>query len=399
MTEFDVSPVDELAAPELDRRTFLIGSGRAALGLAFVSLLSACSGGEAHHGPESEDGSAHHKETFGLWNDHESIVRELKLTDRAYYIIPSATAEAVGSSGRFHKEKALLPIFPPSIQRFKEDITRAAQEFAIPVNVLASLATIESCGVINAHSGADAYGLVQVVPQFHLQRFVVMDYLPKKASYDDYKLALEGGHSRVRLDEYKKAFNNPVASLRAGAQFFAECIDQARSDQPSLNPHSMSIYGRAAANYNGGGESGKPFSKMPLESQLYVDHVSRLVLDIEVASRLKEHGYSDADILRAMQSQTANARAYAYGELKRIPTVGDYALSDSLLSHPKPGINPDTNTPDGTWGQQVHNNYNAYINHKVPAYKTPATPGLRIWINIGGYGLFSQTRRNLDWRI
>jgi soluble lytic murein transglycosylase-like protein len=58
------------------------------------------------------------------------------------------------------------PFFPASVRRWTPDIDRWAEEFDLPVDLIAVVMTLESCGDPSARSGAGAQGLFQVMP-FH----------------------------------------------------------------------------------------------------------------------------------------------------------------------------------------------------------------------------------------
>jgi soluble lytic murein transglycosylase-like protein len=58
------------------------------------------------------------------------------------------------------------PPFPGAVRRWTPEIERWAAEFALPVDLVAVVMTLESCGDPNARSAAGAQGLFQVMP-FH----------------------------------------------------------------------------------------------------------------------------------------------------------------------------------------------------------------------------------------
>lgn len=60
----------------------------------------------------------------------------------------------------------LLPGLPPSVQAWSNDIQRWAEKYDLPVELVAAVMTLESCGDSYARSGAGALGLFQVMP-FH----------------------------------------------------------------------------------------------------------------------------------------------------------------------------------------------------------------------------------------
>jgi soluble lytic murein transglycosylase-like protein len=58
------------------------------------------------------------------------------------------------------------PMFPASVRAWEQDIYRWAAAYGIPVDLVAVVMTLESCGDPSARSSAGAQGLFQVMP-FH----------------------------------------------------------------------------------------------------------------------------------------------------------------------------------------------------------------------------------------
>lgn len=339
----------------------------------------------------------------------EQAADSLGITSGSYFKLSPEVVEKVNESHSFATESRLLPIFPPAVMKNAEVIETAAQRNDIPPNIFATLATIESAGNANAHSGADAWGIVQVVPRYHLDKYVKHGYLPQNASYADYQAAKRGDASQVSSETYIAAFTNNEATANVGAEYFAECIHAARQKNPKLTGDDLRIFAIAAAAYNGGpGLAGQAFEKWPLESKLYVNFVSRFILDLEVASKLRQSGMVDKSILAAMQSREVEARAYAYSKFK-YSDFDSYERRAQLFTYPTPGVDPSVGNVTNDDQKQAQANWQAYGDHKanVPGgvnnqYVIPAPPALRIWLASGGMNLFASgdaPEENKNWRL
>lgn len=195
-------------------------------------------------------------------------------------------------------------------------------------------------------------------------------------------------------NERAEALTDVTLNTRVSANFLRELIDGVRTANPEL-PEPV-VYARAAASYNGGpANASRDFSDFALESKLYVNHKIRITLDIAIAHELRQAGLDNDEILRAMQSNELNARAFAYSNYPR-GEWDDYEYSAYLCSLPQPGVNQETQQPE-SGGQTVNNDYRSYL--QSPSYSTPATGGLRIWLSGGGSGLFLQSEENANWTI
>ncbi|MCA9968887.1 MAG: transglycosylase SLT domain-containing protein, partial [Anaerolineales bacterium] len=75
----------------------------------------------------------------------------------------AATAPAAAAGG------SLSAVFTPEVQQWAADILRWAAAYQLDPNLIATLMQVESCGDPQAHSGAGAQGLFQVMPH-HFSR-------------------------------------------------------------------------------------------------------------------------------------------------------------------------------------------------------------------------------------
>lgn len=415
--EYDTPQQDEAG---LTRRQFVVG----AAGLAVAALLYKKTHSPHHksheaaavHQPEvlpeqqPTETASHQAEKlhdFPPTFEHagaETIARDsLALTPRGYFVVQAETMDAM-TGGEFIRAANVMPIIAPGVRKYEAELLDAAAESGLPVNFLATLATIESSGIVNAQSEADARGLLQVVPRYHLDGFIAKGYLPAKASYEDYRRAADGRDSKVSYADYQKAFTDPAASLRVGANFLKSCLDSARQNQSALNPESPVIYAWAAAAYNGGQSVTEgTYQDMPQQSQLYVNHTIRLLIDVEIAARIHNQGLKDPEIVRALWSNEMNGRAYAYGKLAAV--VNDYDKRAALLTDINPGIPNGKQSPASAAGHLANQAYNDYMHGKATdidtpdhKYSIPAPPGLRIWLKGGGERIFDKVPANTHWR-
>ncbi len=329
----------------------------------------------------------------------EAVATDLHITPASYLVVGSKTMHAM-ADGRFKHHDKLVPTVAPGVRKYEKELADTANSSKLPINYLATIATIESAGNAKAVSGADAWGLMQVVPRYHLDGYVKHGYLPDNASYADYLDAQKGNKSAISLAKYHEALQNPKASLQVGADYLRDCVDSARANQPHLDPNSPIIYAWAASAYNGGiGLTRGSYSAMPKESQLYVNHVIRILMDVEIAARLSEQGMDDRAVVKALWSNEMNARAYAYGQLSG---VSNYDQRAGLLTKPKPGLHASKSQAIG--GDEARQAYLSYLHGSanVPTdnhrYRIPAAPGLRLWLAGGGSSLFNAVPANANWR-
>jgi hypothetical protein len=154
------------------------------------------------------------------------------------------------------------------------------------------------------------------------------------------------------------------------------------------------IYGIAAACYNGGaGTARAGYDNMPTESKLYVDHVARILLDVEQSLKLKEKGYSDNEVLKALKSERMDALAYAYSQESKAAGYSDFKSDNLIFST----LNPES-LSDTVAYSDIKDNFDEYSKSEVAKYTTPMSPGLRIWFASGGKALFMQSPENIHWK-
>ena len=373
--------------PLFSRRNLLIGAGA----LAFLAWVTPDD--EPATAPSNERSEPTDPRSFAERNPFDGSASEsadkLGVTVGGYYKLDENLVQTISTSGHFRTEPTMAPVFFPEVMEHQKELEASAAEFDVPVNVLASLACMESAGLDDAHSAADAYGILQVVPGYHFDKFA--HHLPAGASLDDYELAKEGESSTYSLSTYTDVFTDPRINMRASAAYFADCIAAAREHYTDINPDSMIIYAFAASAYNGGiGSMQQGFDGMPLESQLYINHMARITIDVEMALSMRQDGYSDSEILTALKSDQMDALAYAYSEMPRAgSSIDEYEQQATLISQ----LDDMNNAPDS-----IKEPYETYMNGNTDHYTTPMAPGLRIWFAGGGRNLFILSDENLNWK-
>lgn len=128
---------------------------------------------------------------------------------------PAVTVSPVNNLPR----PELAPIFPPNVQRYRDQIVDAAWEYDFDPNLLAIVVTVESCGNPNAVSRAGARGLAQVMP-FHFAAgedpFDIMTNLRRGANYFAAGLRSSGGDIGLTFAGY----NGGHGRIQNGYQYW-----------------------------------------------------------------------------------------------------------------------------------------------------------------------------------
>ncbi len=128
--------------------------------------------------------------------------------------------------GNAANDDALAPFFAPTVQEWGDALFAWSREYELPVNLLATVMQLESCGRVDAISPAGALGLFQVMP-FHF-------------AAEEEPLA-------------------PPTNAFRGAAFLRECQGYAEGDI------TLTL-----ACYNGGpGVTQRPYASWPRETQAY----------------------------------------------------------------------------------------------------------------------------------
>lgn len=409
----------------LARRAVLAAIGGTAAGFAADRLIF--SGSTPH--PESATPGENEPINERFNNPFAEIeankqAKRFGITAGNFWEIDSEVMRKIGKSGAFLAEKDILPIFPPAVydQRAALEWAAADSEFVmptnVPVNVLATVATIESAGDLTANSGeAGAQGLMQVVPGYHLDQIIQVaqalsgkvingvpiqkfDVSDAAAHLSEWNTLVKTGGNYVSFGngfgDVAKALENPfvaskVAALILQQNYQIATDDLGKEDPPDNSPVDGWVL--AMGEYNGGqgiASDALTPSKEPDQTQLYQRYAQRFIMTAEIAAQLRNLGMRDSVIARALISQEINARAYAYN------TVADSALMPNEMTMadyhslwtPLSQVSIPSNTPIDEALRQ------AYLQYSPSDYKEPISPGLRLWIAQGGYNLFEASPHN-----
>lgn len=288
--------------------------------------------------------------------DLDDVSEETGITPGDFFKFSAKTLDGI----KAYTKDELYPIFPPSVMQHKKLIYSLAQEFKTPPNIIAVIMTIESCGNQEAESYVGAQGLFQVM-SFHFR--------PEIRSNPD-------------------AMRDPLENGRVGMRYFVnECLPAAKFALKNFPENHPAVYARALMAYNGGpGQASTSFDSLPDETKFYGDHLIRFALTAELADRLRHRSkFTDGQIVQKLSSVEIDARAYALSQFvegnSRNYSYNEYEKVVTELGKSFPG-----------------NPYNeAYKSYKdKPLYKVPVSPGLRIWLNMGGIDMFMKDPRNSD---
>lgn len=285
--------------------------------------------------------------------DAERIARNANIGVADFFQFRKETLDSLTA----YKDDRLYPIFPPAVHEQRELMYQLADEYSVPPNVIASIMSVESAGMTEARSNAAAQGLFQPLP-------------------DKFPSNIRG--TKLMLDPYTNG--------RVGLGYFVnECLPKAQAFLSHLPPDHPSVYARALVGYNAGpGRIDNSYDTLPFETKLYADHMIRYFITAELAKGLRDEGFTDREIITKLISEEVDNRAYVLSqrEHRRGWTGAEkFASYDETL---KALTEPELN---GSRAKllQMHS-----------AYRIPASPGLRIWLSLGGVSLFNRTPINND---
>jgi len=313
-------------------------------------------------------------------------------------------AQTAGVNG-FLADKKLLPLFPAAVAAQEAVLEQAANKVGVPVNVLATITTMESAGQIDASSSADAYGMTQVVPGYHLDTIVAVaqehgvDVSKAAAGLLEWNKLVKAQDTQGAVafgNQFSDAINalyNPAVAAEVGALVLQGCYHDVLQDNPGIDSNNPVAWALALADYNGGGSNAfeSHYSKDPIQSQLYQVHALRFFMTAEIAARLRNRNMDDDTIAQSLISLETDARAAAYSkavtyELGKGNTFADISSYQALWN----ALSQQPISAQGDPGltATLEDAYTAYL--QTPFYTDPVSPGLRIWIVNGGYGQFSK---------
>ena len=306
----------------------------------------------------------------------------------------------------FHKSKELLPIFPPSIIQHKEIIYKIADETGQAPNIIAFIMMKETGGIVDAESNTDnpdrskrAQGLFGVMPA-NLIAAGVKDY-----------------------DQMR----DPLINGKVAMKVFNDYLTEAKRVYPKAAESYQ--YQRALMGYNGG----YPGVRRPIrdagdqnfanwESMIYGDDAMRFMIVGQVASQLREKGFSDLQIGSKMFSYEADARTAALAEwyhwfsneVGKVRRIEDQIGEDEAQTRIKNLTRSYLGIRDGLAiaaipsdrdfvaelpGKQPYDKYTKYLEQTTPGLQL--NPALEVWASTTGGALFEQTinRDPKAWRL
>ena len=438
-----------MTGKRITRRGVLQASGVfvAAASAAALGLYSTRGGSpEPEPTPTPEPGELKQFKDPFAGPEANKIANELGITAGSFWEPDAQVMATIGNHAAFLYEKTVLPIFPAAVADQQKAIEWAANNTEsqiptqIPVNVLATVATIESAGKTDASSDADAYGLTQVVPGYHLDTIVqaakeisgkvingekmpFIDVSESEATLEQWQKLNQSGQSTQALTlgnslpDAADALKNPYVALKTGAWILQQNYQEALKEQktPPLTS-AVDTWVVALGEYNGGsGILNETVAKEPTQTQLYQMYGKRFFMTATIAALLRNGGMGDPEVARELISAETDARAYAYQNIVDNPqgayapllanmgkSMRGYNILWPALSQPEITVDPNTGLNHALGvtreaaTQLTDALRNAYNNYPANKYKEPLSPGLRMWINHGGYGLFSSVPVNMD---
>lgn len=299
------------------------------------------------------------------------IARQKGITVDSFFLFKEAVLDNLSA----FLGDTLFPIYPLTVLDNRKLIYNLAKDFSVPPNVIATIMTIESCGIVNEESqGVGAQGLFQVMP-FHFDQ---------------------------AIQNNPKAMQDPILNGKTGMNYFIKvCLPAAREGFLSgYSKDHVNIYARAMMAYNAGRYGAtESFANLPDETKLYGDHFIRFAMTAELADGLRKKENGDLDILKKLSSTEMDARSWALQEFNRIEKdKGGYSYDEYIAALKEivldsPGVDKKTQTFTKN-GESFNRDYKKYL--AKPQYKVKASPGLRIWLALGGLGLFLKDTRNTD---
>lgn len=267
------------------------------------------------------------------------IAKELGMNAGSLFQVSEFT---MNNLKKFNNGK-LLRIFPPSVMQYKTQIEKLAAQYHISPNIVALIMTIESQGDSNAGSEAGAQGLMQVMP----------NHFPSTMGPKDMKEVL--------------------TNIEKGINVFITFYNYSKDN----NTGYAFIMNRALMGYNGGGRGVTDTYPELIKEQMgetcfYGEHVTRFILTLEIAERLREEGYSDADIVKQLKSEEIEARAFALRE-SGFNGINSYLNVTQALAD-----------KDFNGNISYKNSYNKYKSTPSLKVNLPWSPGLVIFYQSGG---------------
>jgi len=271
----------------------------------------------------------------------------------------------------FTKDKDLLPIFPPSVIQHKDLMYGLSEKYDIPVNVIATIMTMESAGKKDVESPAHnplspmAQGLFSVMPIHFEAR---------------------------KIDQ--KLWKDPQINGSVAMEVFKDFLN--RSKEIHKGNSDAYIYQRALMGYNGGNaalEDNLPdegnTNWANWESLIYGDNAMRFALTAQVAHELRTKGFSDTQVASKLSSYEIDARSYALSRFYAgfADEVGNPNTTRERLVQ----LNKEYIAVKARLGKAVvvdNVDYKKYLEQTTSGYQR--SPALEVWASTNGGLIYDQ---------
>lgn len=286
-------------------------------------------------------------------------------------------------------------------------LAKVADEEGLPVNILATIASMESGGNTNIasrdeHGRIIAQGMIQVVARFHMDKIIPVaaqhghEIADGTAILSRWRAAVSS-HSDTHfvdtIPDIVSAMADPEVNVRVGAMILKEFYEKAKEHTQA--PDHPVTWVRALSEYNGGGaQAAATYEAMSGESRHYADYAARFFMTAEIATQLRREGYDDNEIQAALHSAETDARAYAYEKYKGKTGVNERSSVDDLNHLWRELAREKLTDPILV---KAYTDYKHGVRDtKDTTFRFPLSPGLRMHLAHGGWSLFSRSEANID---
>lgn len=314
--------------------------------------------------------------------ESNGIATQLNLHAGSFFNIPKEVYPKL----KAFAGKELSDGLPPAVYEYTGLIYRLSEKHNIPPTVVGTIITLESAGREDAQSNSSL--------------------IDKDDPYKDLDLRAQGLFGVMPMHFKSRGYatigqmQDPEINGEIAMQEFTYFLKIAREAHKGAT--EAEIYARALMGYNGGNLAATAKfddSRIKDESRFYFDHVMRFFLTAEVAARMKsKYNYSDKEVASRLFSPETDARVMAFylwhaGMLKNFGhyTYEQYAKIKETLG--KQVITINGSLPNKA-GELLFNGYIGYLKQTSKGWQT--SPGLEIWMGMGGRYLFNQESRNTD---
>lgn len=363
------------------RRAFLSGAGKLSAGIIVLEGLR-------------QEALAQERLPLFADPDAQEYARNNGIHAGNFFVPPDIHSDYWSQFDTLTTVNKLLPLYPPAIMAYANQITVVANEYKLPPNVLATICSIESAGDEKAISSTGAIGLAQV-QDWNFPPELQYKYDPsyKGTGVDKYLHArkIDSFPEYTRKTREKE---NPYTNLRAAAKVLDSArnylLDHQDEDHRYTSGRDSRLWHNVAMAYNGG-LGAVTGDNTPTETIQYGEHFLRFVQAGQVAGYLRDLGKSDSSIVYGLRSQEVDARAFSLQQ-KRQRAIRDGKPFDRFKA-----INLYKGTTTASLSFEDWNTYKYYIDGKTK-FDFPYGPHLRVWATLGGQRLLDRVVSNRNPR-